>query len=171
MNSILPKKSSSEYQSKMEEVILVELENHLKVSLLKGQKKIEGVNFQIDFMNEESEIYGEIYVCQFPLKSGHLRKIKSDLLKLLTIEKLSLPKKIEKYIVLTISEKDRSKLDPLTQDLVINHSIEFNLLGKKSWIFNTICIFKFNVLYIVLSDEVSVELARVRENQKDGMSN
>jgi hypothetical protein len=158
--------SNSAEQSKFESGIITKLKEKFEGIEFPTEyfepKKDRGIKFQVDFYNIEKKIFGEIYVCKFPLKSGHLRKIKGDILKLLTIEKI-LGDPIQKYMVLTIeSENNKNKI-------LESKDLEKNLFGEKSWFSETIALFKINMLYYTLSKEEAENLKEVRKRQKEGM--
>ena len=136
-------------------------ENYGSNLVFENEDKVN-INFQVDFYNKEKTIFGEIYVCKFPLKSGHLRKIKGDILKLLTIEKI-LGEPIQKYMVLTIESALTEKQGKI--------QTEENLkkFGNDSWFSETIKIFNINILYYTLTPDEANNLNEVRKRQKEGM--
>lgn len=162
-------KSNSIYQKEKEGIIRELLEVELKMKLTSGVKNLSGVHFQLDIMNDDRNLYGEIYVCQFPLKSGQIRKIKSDLLKLITLEKILIKPGIQKIMVLTIGEKDRYKITNSSKT-VLKHNQDINLMGLNSWLNRTIEVFGIEFYYVVLNDQQYYELSMVRNLQKEGIS-
>lgn len=162
-------KSNSIYQKEKEGIIRELLEVELKMKLISGVKNLSGVHFQLDIMNDDRNLYGEIYVCQFPLKSGQIRKIKSDLLKLITLEKILIKPGIQKIMVLTIGEKDRYKITNSSKT-VLKHNQDINLMGLNSWLNRTIEVFGIEFYYVVLNDQQYYELSMVRNLQKEGIS-
>lgn len=128
-------------------------------------------SFKFDFYNLNESILGEIYSCGFPLKEGHKRKIKSDILKLLTYEKLNPNQNFNKYIVLTVSQANvKSKnISALPGDIVPHGSGMISFIGSKSWLATSIEQFNIQVLYFVLDEEQSHKLNKARNNQKQGV--
>jgi hypothetical protein len=132
---------------------------------------IGNVKFQVDFYNETSKIFGEVYASNFPLKSGHSRKIRTDILKMITIEKLK-GVEVEKYLVLTVCKKDFKNGELFNDYSLIEHGDEIgklNMLGKKTWFNETLRLFNIKVLYYVLSDDDNLILNVARSNQNEGM--
>jgi hypothetical protein len=96
------------------------------------------------------------------LKSGHLRKIKGDMLKLLTFEKIH-KATINKFMVLTIeSEND-------TNEILEGEALDKKYFGEKSWFYETIRLFEINMLYYTLTKEEAENLDEVRQRQEEGM--
>lgn len=163
-------KSNSLFQREKEAIIREQLEVEWKMNLISGEKNLSGVRFQLDLMNDDKGLYGEIYVCQFPLKSGQIRKLKSDLLKLITLEKILNKPEIEKIMILTIGEEDRFKLTHTINKTIIEHNHDNNFIGLNSWLNKTIEVFGIKLYYFVLNDQQYYELSKVRNLQKEGIS-
>jgi hypothetical protein len=158
-------KSNSKYQGGLKkEVILPILQKQIfnQIEFLSNTyaPHPKGCGFQIDFYNLEHKIFGEIYSCKFPLKSGHLRKIKGDLLKLLIIEK-TLGYPIEKYMVLTVEQAENQ--GEIVSEIVLKK------FGDKSWFSETLKLFDFQIYYYVLKDSEAKLLNETRTKQKEGM--
>lgn len=166
----MPSKSVSTFQSVKEKEIREFLEREWNIPLMSGGKVLSGVRFQFDVMNEQQGWYGEIYVCQFPLKSGQIRKIKSDILKLITLEKILGIAKINKRIILTISENHRAMMKQGLNKILIEHDVSNNLIGLNSWLNKAINIFDIKLFYYVMNDQQYSELSMVRAIQKEGIS-
>lgn len=169
---IKPHDSDSAAQRTLEETIIIALKGFQSVKDILGDTNFENrtfiyekndlkVSFQFDFFNESRDIFGEIYACKFPLKSGHVRKIKGDVLKLLTIEKL-LGKTLNKFIVLTV-ESQSEGLEP-----GIYTSTEISKFGK-SWFTTSLEQFGVQLLYFVMSTDDSKLLNDARTLQAKGM--
>jgi hypothetical protein len=162
--------SDSTTQIELEKIILekiieynpinVKLENQFFSNALLEPLENPKLSFLIDFYNIEKRIFGEIYVCKFPLKSGHLRKIKSDILKLLTIEKIV--GDIDKYIVLTI-ELNVNQGSIQTED-------SLKKFKENSWLSYAIKKFNIHILYYVLQPEEARKLNAIRLKQRNGMT-
>lgn len=165
-------KANSSFQQNLEHPIKKAVSDYLQLEL--NSDPIKGVTsnctFKFDFHKLDLDIIGEIYTCSFPLKPGHIRKIKSDILKLLTYESLLKNTVLKKYIVLTINQADvKNKEQDLTAAKIIaHHPINFSFFGKKSWLNETINQFNIQILYYVLSPEETVILNQTRSDQKNG---
>lgn len=142
--------SDSIVQRNIEDKIQPLLEKYLKIILDKGKyvaaRNSNPTAFQVDYFNEEAGIFCEVYARIGKLKAGNKRKILSDMLKLLTIEKL-LNKNIRKCIVLT----DESILK------------EFQ---TGSWASKSMKIFDFELIFVELEVEDRIILIETRELQK-----
>lgn len=173
-------KSDSLTQRNVEDEIFKKLEKFPKIQEKLGSKELKkdefpigSVKFQVDFYNEECGIFGEIYASNFPLKSGHSRKIRTDILKMITIEKLK-KVDVEKYLVLTVHKKDFKNGELFKDYSLIEHGDEIgklNMLGKKTWFNETLRLFNIKVLYYVLSEKDFAILNVARSNQNEGMKN
>lgn len=166
-------KSNSSVQLNLETPIIQAVSEFLDNKKLSNDPIISSDNsctFKFDFHNQELGIYGEIYTCAFPLKPGHLRKIKSDILKLITYQQISQRTDLEKYLVLTITEDNLVKKGYVNLDFKIipNKQSEFSLFGNKSWFNLTLKQFDIKILYYVLNDEENSLLKQTRNNQKSG---
>ena len=177
-SSLSPEKhrSDSQTQQNLEEVIFGQLNSIYCLSKQLGnavlenkkyQKDLNSPAFQVDFFNVEKKIFGEIYACSFPLKSGHIRKIKSDILKLLSIEKL-FGESIHKYLILTVFDEKEAQRSEIFYSHEFNNE-QFNKLGIKSWFNKAIEIFEIKVFYYNLSFDQYTILTNTRIKQKLGM--
>ncbi len=122
---------------------------------------------QVDLCDEKNNIFGEIYTCGDKLLSGQQRKISSDILKLLTVEK-NLNKTAEKYLVLTYFEPSNLG-DEIHEDK--DYEIISKLLGTKSWKIRTIQSFDFKVLIYFLTENQKIGLDQVKKAQGDKFRN
>jgi hypothetical protein len=129
----MKEKSDSTVQREIESFVRSELARVLQLELESKMFQLHGSSFQVDFYNKEKFIYGEIYCGINELKPGQTRKVLSDVLKLLTIEKM-LGQKIEKIFVF-VDEALRQ---------------EFN---SKSWGSKAFQIFDVKTITIQLSKE------------------
>lgn len=155
--------SDSEYQIFLEQnIIFPKLKKHLfkNIELRSDAYILSECSFQVDFYNVDHKIYGEIYSCKFPLKSGHLRKIKGDLLKLLTIEQM-LGHTISKYLILTIEQSEQNG-EFIPESIV-------HKFGLTSWFSQAIIQFDFKIYYYVLDEIETKQLNETRHKQKEGM--
>lgn len=115
---------------------------------------------QVDLCDTKNNIFGEIYTCGDKLLSGQQRKISSDILKLLTVDKNS-EKEINKYLIFTSNlEGEKNKI---VEDA--DFKITKKLLGEKSWKIKTISLFKIRVLVYNLSETEKIELDKIKEIQ------
>lgn len=164
-------KADSTFQLELELPIIKAVAEFIEVSELSSDPiKENNCTFKFDFHNKQFEIIGEIYTCVFPLKPGHIRKIKSDILKLITYEVLQ-NKNLNKYVVLTVNQSDLNKKDFISNESkIIPHDYDkFSLLGSKSWFNQSIQQFNIQILYFILSNQESDILTNVRTNQKAGI--
>jgi hypothetical protein len=164
--------SNSILQQSLEDPIIEKIKLFLNTEELSRQTIVESTcTFKFDFYNLNESILGEIYSCGFPLKEGHKRKIKSDILKLLTYEKLKPNQNFNKYIVLTASQANvKSKDISVVPGEIIRHGSDMNsFIGSKSWLATSIEQFNIQILYFVLDEEQSNRLNIARNNQKQGM--
>ncbi|WP_430403437.1 hypothetical protein [Fluviicola sp.] len=164
--------SNSTFQKKQEVQIIKSFNETFSASVTAqfGVVSEGGFSFHFDFANEERTIIGEIYTCSFPLKPGQLRKVKGDILKMLTFEKMK-PKKLdelEKYCILTISSQDALGKDSIGE-FVKDHQGQ-SMFPDKSWFRKTLDIFNIQVYYYVLDEDKRKELEEVRKMQQEGMN-
>ena len=125
---------------------------------------------QPDIYDTYNLIFGEIYTCGEKLLAGQQRKIGTDMLKLLTIEKVvknPQNKDIQKLIILTsYNSKDKNVIKEDT-DLIITKK----LLGSNSWKVNAIKLFGFEILIYFLSSKEKKELDETRTKQGEKFKN
>jgi translation initiation factor IF-2 len=168
--------SSSAVQKDMEENIITALTKSLshveKLHSAAVNSEKGNYSFHFDFHELNKNIIGEIYSCAFPLKAGHVRKIKSDILKMITYEKLA-KKKMEKYMVLTVSpdylrEKCKIEVSDKMEGTILENA-EVSVLGNASWLIGSIESFNINILYYVLDKDQESKLTITRANQSKGM--
>lgn len=166
--------SSSDYQNAIESEILKALSllpEYSKVSKERGKINPSNSTFQFDFANTDGKIIGEIFACQFPLKAGQARKIKADILKMLTYERLKNTSVIKKCYVVTLSLEQAKSLEPTVKPGVFLKDAEkSSMFGAKSWFRETLNIFEIRMLYYVLSPEQHADLVKTRTRQKEGMA-
>lgn len=168
--------SNSEVQKKMEGSIISAFKEQLeKPNIELSINKITKghYSFHFDFHDIKSGIIGEIYSCAFPLKPGHIRKIKSDILKMITYEKLE-TKPLEKYMILSVSsdylrDKFKIEVDKQMQGSILRNG-DLAILGNSSWLIASFETFKIQVLYYVLTPEQESTLTLTRSNQSKGMN-
>lgn len=161
--------SNSTFQKEQEAQIIRSFKKTFSVSVTAqfGVVSEDGFSFHFDFANEERTTIGEIYTCSFPLKPGQLRKVKGDILKMLTFGKMR-QKELEKYYILTISSQDALGKDRIG-DFVKDHQGQ-SMFPDKSWFRRTLDIFNIHVYYYVLDEDKRKELEKVRKMQQEGMS-
>lgn len=174
--------SSSKFQKGLESKInkaLVEyfLKKNIKMNLSDNQylnlEFKDGIKMKVqpDVCDIENQIFGEIYTCGEKLLAGQQRKVGTDMLKLLTIEKLvkdSQNKDIQKLIILTSYDSNQRE-NNLTIDL--NLEISKKLLGPASWKIKAIELFGFEVLIYFLSVKDKNELDETRKKQGQKFKN
>jgi hypothetical protein len=125
--------SDSTIQSEIEYIVTAAVAKKLLMTLSSEVFKLQDVNFQVDFYNEDNAVYGEIYAGIENLKPGQTRKIGMDILKLLTIEKL-LNKPINKYLAF------------------VDEAIEKKFSTSNSWYTKSILAFNIKTIYIPLTE-------------------
>lgn len=103
-------------------------------------------SFQVDAYSEDSNAYFEIYAGIDELKPGQKKKLCCDILKLITIEKIT-DKPVKKFIVL------------------IDRKIEAKLKSD-SWLSKSIVLFGIEVIVIdITNDELNkIRVAKARQN-------
>jgi hypothetical protein len=175
--------SSSKFQKGLETKINEALEKYfqstkkIKLNLSKDQYlKLDykdGVQMKVqpDVCDTENQIFGEIYTCGEKLLAGQQRKVGTDMLKLLTIEKLikeSQNKDIQKLIILTSNDSEYTE-NNLRIDLKLE--VSKKLLGPASWKIKAIELFGFEVLIYFLDSEEKKELDETRTKQGEKFKN
>lgn len=170
--------SNSEFQLKIEELIIDKIREHGNLSitsedLMSGAHNIEfkdtETSFQVDFYDIESKIIGEIYTCGTKLLSGHKRKIAMDALKLITIERM-LSKDFKKYIILAMPSLDFDLHEDQYETLL--HPDEFeqkDIIGRNSWLYKSFDTNNIELYYFFLDKTNSQTLQKIRNLQKEGM--
>jgi hypothetical protein len=141
--------SDSTKQREVEEIVLDMISKKYSIELEQGIKEIKGFKFQIDVINEEKGFIGEIYAGIDEIKPGQKKKIATDILKLITIEKL-LGKQCEKHIFL-VSDKIADKLK-----------------SDKSWLSKAVELYQINIELLVLEPEILKDLREAKEKQGSG---
>jgi hypothetical protein len=141
--------SDSTEQREIETVILENLKaeySDIKSYVLKP-KESEKLSFQIDGYSESTNSYFEFYAGIEELKVGQKKKLATDILKLITIEKI-IEKPINKFIVL------------------IDKKIENKLLSD-SWLSKSVQLFNIEIIVIDISDELmsKLKIAKVRQRR------
>ena len=79
----------SDTQTITEKIVRDQISKKWGIEFESGILEINDTKFQVDFFNKQQMIYGEIYAGIDFLKPGQTRKVAMDILKLLTIEKLT----------------------------------------------------------------------------------
>lgn len=174
--------SSSKFQKGLETKINEALEKYfqstkkIKLNLSKDQYLIldykDGVQMKVqpDVCDTENQIFGEIYTCGEKLLAGQQRKVGTDMLKLLTIEKVLKSHQyinIKKLIILTSYNSKNKNIIKEDNDLAISKK----LLGPASWKINAIETFDFNVLIYFLNEGDKEKLDEIRKLQGDKFKN
>ena len=159
--------SNSKFQLDLENEILDAISIHIGTVLINKPVTFENVSFHFDFTNSDLSIIGEIYSCSFPLKPGHQRKIKSDILKMISYEKLVGEK--QKYLVLTISRENTGNII-IPDSRIVSDKNGASIFGEKSWFSKTLKVFDIKVMYYVLSEVEKAQLDDTRSKQKKGIN-
>ena|SRR5690554_1117048 len=135
--------SNSRVQLDVEKNIINTLKNKYNCEFT---KKIDGLNCEPDFFNEEKKIIGEIYTSS-DLKGSRKNKLTADCFKLVTVEK-KLGGTWNKYILVKENVKR-----------------EF----EKGWRNEAIKLFGIELKVIEISEEDIQALQEARRKQKQGM--
>lgn len=138
------KKGDSTYQKQLEKEIL-EIYNRTN-KILVNRYDNNKTDIQLDYYNEKENIIGEIYAGMSKPKSGHIRKIMTDCLKLIYFEKQA-NKLFQKEII------------------VINRDLQNYLKESNSWHKNLIELYEINIVYIELSEATLQKLNEIRLSQ------
>ncbi len=168
------KPGNSKVQMTIEEHIFKQIQNgHLKIEGFKldeiksGKPETGDTKFQVDFFIQ-NELIGEVYACKSKLLPGQRKKIYSDILKMLTIEKIwGIP--VPKVYVMVLSQSEFTEQNLPLEHFISNEHEGFkilNNLGENSWIQKTIELFGFNVYYYLLCPNLSQSLETQQANQK-----
>jgi hypothetical protein len=169
------KPGSSKAQASIEDHIFIQIKNGLlKINginldgLRSGNPDAKGTKFQVDFFIP-NRLLGEIYTCKSKLLPGQRKKIYSDILKMLTIEKIWGNPSVPKVIVLVLSQNEFTKQNIPNEKFISKDHEEFNILnnlGKNTWIQKTIELFGIQIHYYLLNSERSQMLEIQQANQK-----
>ncbi len=120
-------------------------------------------SYQLDIFDEEQGVIGEIFT-SLSNKPGQQRKIKTDILKLITIEKAFInsgEKNLKKILIFTINHDELNK-HGITQT---NKFISLEALKKSNykdkisgtWLYQTIELFNIHIYYYIL-DKSEIEM-------------
>ncbi len=176
--------SDSKTQSKKEVEIIDNVINkllpQLNIKVTPSQKdsflisQNDKVKMQFDLYLPEEKVIGEVYVTELPLNSGRRRKIMSDLLKIITFERLKQNEgqgEYKKFYFLTITEEQERELTrPEKINNFIKHSRENSFIGKDAWINVTLKEFGIQLYYFVIMDKKFLaDLKLTRAKQTEGM--
>jgi hypothetical protein len=190
--------SNSRFQSELEDCILTFLKkeklpiiespgfsnlnlekiNHTKFNYKINGCKLEWTNnkpsYLIDIFDEEQNVIGEIY-SSLSNKPGQKRKIKSDILKLITIEKAFINSgktDFKKILIFTINQGELTKNGIthsnkfISLDALKNSSFKDKITG--TWLYQTIELFNIHIFYYILDDNEEKDLIETVSNQKMG---
>ena len=168
------KTGSSKVQASIENLIFNQIqEGSLRIDgielnqIMSGSPEANGTKFQVDFFIP-NKLLGEVYTCKSKLLPGQRKKIYSDILKMLTIEKIwGTP--VQKVIVMVISRNEFTDQNIPIEKLISKDQVEFktlNNLGVNSWIQRTIELFGIQIHYYLLDSEHSQILEIQQANQK-----
>lgn len=130
---------------------------------------------QFDLYLPEQKVIGEVYVTELPLNSGRRRKIMSDLLKMITFERLKQNEgqgEYKKFYFLTITKEQAAELKgvKIVGKTFIEHSRENSFIGKDAWINVTLEEFGIQLYYFIIIDEKFLaDLKLTRAKQTEGM--
>ncbi len=160
--------SDSEVQRKIEAEVLKKLSDvdRFNTDIIPLSLHLDGYRFDVDGVIGVSEIDGkhhfeedihlfEVYARIGKLQPGHKRKIKGDVLKLVTVEKqikkLSSfqPQAIKKYIVL------------------VDNAVHDQITGQ-NWLASTLNLFGFEVIVVEISEEDRKKLKSTIKDQAEG---
>ena len=140
----------------------------------KLEETIGKSSYQLDIFDEEQGIIGEIFT-SLSNKPGQQRKIKSDILKLITIEKAFLnsgEKNLKKILIFTISQDELNKhgINQTNKFISLEALKNSNYKDKISgtWLYQTIELFNIHIYYYILDDKEEKDLSEVVTNQKQG---
>lgn len=163
--------SDSALQRRLETTILSSFQEQINnaVTTHFGKTTLPSCTFHFDFANEKRTMIGEIYTCRFPLLSGQLRKVKADILKMITYEQLS-KTKLDKYYLLTINHSDlKDKEIHIEPGTFLSEHDGFSMFSAKSWFAGTLKQFDIKVLYYLLDNTTFESLQSTIDKQRKGM--
>ena len=131
-------------------------------------------SYQLDIFDKEQGVIGEIFT-SLSNKPGQQRKIKSDILKLITIEKAFInsgEKNLKKILIFTISQDELNKhgINQTSKFISLEALKNSNYKDKISgtWLYQTIELFNIHIYYYILDDNEEKDLSEVVTNQKKG---
>jgi hypothetical protein len=150
--------------------LIIEGINYVEIE--KGNPITDGLKFQVDFFIQH-KLLGEVYTCKSKLLPGQRKKIHSDILKMLTIERIwdkEGKQSVKKIIVMVLSEKEfKNKNIPseafISETNQLEHFKIINNLGNSTWIQKTIEIFNIEIVYFLVQ-ELSTDLEEAQARQK-----
>lgn len=137
--------SDSTLQNEIEKNILDFIKDEFNCEF---SKRIDNLNYQPDFFNEERKIIGEIYTSA-DLKGSRKHKITADCFKMIAIEK-ELGGNYKKYVI-------------------VDENVKRSLESEKGWRKNAMELFGIELRIFNITEEDKQKLKEARQKQQQGM--
>ena len=143
--------SNSDTQKNIERIVIELLSNEFKKEFKNNTIEYEDVKFKLDFYikNEDEIIIGEIYAGIDGIKPGQKKKIGSDFLKLITVEKIikeKFPNHALTKILVVVDAKIKDQID-------------------NSWLAKSASFFEITIKEVNLPEEEKKKLKKTKKNQ------
>ncbi|PWH86290.1 hypothetical protein [Brumimicrobium oceani] len=176
MKNINLPKSSSQFQSEGELFIItsflkqfypLQKEDNLKETFT--LENASNIKMQLDLYLKDAKVIGEIYVTELPFNSGRKRKFQSDILKMITFEKINKEHYKKFYFLTADEEKLKTLHGDVSDGSFYKHTREKSLIGKNTWLNLTLESFGIELYYYCIGELFFEKLKKTRKLQKEGM--